>query len=415
MYDVVILSDFEEGHLFPTFHLAGILTNAGYKIAYVGICDHRVHVRNQCFDFFSVYEDIYPQGRIVEMKRQPGVDLYQNPKHLLKITDGELDDLLATLDPQLLLISSFLTLEALVLKYKYRKPQIIFTPHLQPIGKSANVREKCLRQILKLEGSTAAQLLDFCVRQKIAVKSLSDLVAPLDEMTEIVLCPQEFDIGQALPRPRTVFLGPCVRKPVFHDVQVKNQYLPQTNAKKIIYVSLGSQVYLYLEQARKVINLIIRCISQPELSDYGLIVSLGGFFEEKEFGITPPSVKLLRWVPQIEVLKHVTLAICHGGLGSIKELITQAIPMLIIPFGRDQLDNAQRVKHHGVGLTINLEDVTLESLLQMIAQLESDQTIRCALREKQRIFLERDSSSEFLDLVRKQLHEANSEERIRTL
>ncbi|MFK8104809.1 MAG: hypothetical protein AB8G15_19990 [Saprospiraceae bacterium] len=37
MIDVLFFLDFEEGHIFPTYKVAQNLTEAGYKVAYMGV------------------------------------------------------------------------------------------------------------------------------------------------------------------------------------------------------------------------------------------------------------------------------------------------------------------------------------------------------------------------------------------
>ena len=42
----------------------------------------------------------------------------------------------------------------------------------------------------------------------------------------------------------------------------------------------------------------------------------------------------------------------HAGHGTVIKALAAGVPVVAIPLGRDQLDNAARVQHHGAGLRL---------------------------------------------------------------
>ena len=52
-------------------------------------------------------------------------------------------------------------------------------------------------------------------------------------------------------------------------------------------------------------------------------------------------------------MRDASLAIVHGGHGSVSRALLHGLPLLVMPLGRDQSDNAVRVEHHGAGLTLS--------------------------------------------------------------
>ena len=66
----------------------------------------------------------------------------------------------------------------------------------------------------------------------------------------------------------------------------------------------------------------------------------------------PKNVRLLSGAPHDAVMKEVSLVVTHGGHGTVSRALSHGLPLLVMPFGRDQGDIAARVEAHGVGLTL---------------------------------------------------------------
>jgi UDP:flavonoid glycosyltransferase YjiC (YdhE family) len=66
----------------------------------------------------------------------------------------------------------------------------------------------------------------------------------------------------------------------------------------------------------------------------------------------PPNVTVRGFVPHELVLPHMAAVISHGGLSTITAALTAGVPLVCIPQGRDQADNAERVAASGVGRTV---------------------------------------------------------------
>jgi UDP:flavonoid glycosyltransferase YjiC (YdhE family) len=66
----------------------------------------------------------------------------------------------------------------------------------------------------------------------------------------------------------------------------------------------------------------------------------------------PGNVHLLRSAPHNAVMQEVSLVISQGGHGTVNRALINGVPLLIIPMGRDQGDNAARVEFKGAGLRL---------------------------------------------------------------
>uniref|UniRef100_A0A667Z7A6 Glucuronosyltransferase n=1 Tax=Myripristis murdjan TaxID=586833 RepID=A0A667Z7A6_9TELE len=76
----------------------------------------------------------------------------------------------------------------------------------------------------------------------------------------------------------------------------------------------------------------------------------------------PENVKMMEWVPQNELL--VRAFITHAGSHGLYEGLCHAVPMVMMPLGGDQPDNAQRMASRGVGVVLDITTITVETLLQ---------------------------------------------------
>jgi MGT family glycosyltransferase len=66
----------------------------------------------------------------------------------------------------------------------------------------------------------------------------------------------------------------------------------------------------------------------------------------------PGNVHVLRSAPHNAVMKEVSLVISQGGHGTVNRALINGCPLLVLPMGRDQGDNAARVEAKGAGLRL---------------------------------------------------------------
>ena len=66
----------------------------------------------------------------------------------------------------------------------------------------------------------------------------------------------------------------------------------------------------------------------------------------------PANVTVVERAPHSEVLRHASAVVTHAGHGTVIKALAAGVPVVALPLGRDQLDNAARVAHHGAGLRL---------------------------------------------------------------
>ena len=66
----------------------------------------------------------------------------------------------------------------------------------------------------------------------------------------------------------------------------------------------------------------------------------------------PANVTVVERAPHSEVLRRASAVVTHAGHGTVIKSLAAGVPVVAMPLGRDQLDNAARVVHHGAGLKL---------------------------------------------------------------
>lgn len=99
------------------------------------------------------------------------------------------------------------------------------------------------------------------------------------------------------------------------------------------------------------VGLLQRVIDAASDLPVRLLVTLGGAIDPDELRPTANSV-LVRSAPHNAVMREAALVVTHGGHGTVTRALTHRLPMLVVPLGRDQNDNAARVTERGAGLSL---------------------------------------------------------------
>lgn len=83
------------------------------------------------------------------------------------------------------------------------------------------------------------------------------------------------------------------------------------------------------------------------------LVTLGPTIDPAAFSSSAPSnVTVRRFVPHAAVLGEARAVVTHGGHGTVMKALARRVPLVCLPFGRDQADVARRVTEAGAGLRL---------------------------------------------------------------
>ena len=231
-------------------------------------------------------------------------------------------------------------------------------------------------------GETASKEYERCVNiEKRFLSRLDRRLAPVRQQWGLPVFPEGFLrvpyshwlnlalTSSAIEAPRstvtdsTFFVGPCFHNRIDLDHDFPLDRLQKNKYR--IYVSLGS----VFNNKPEVFRAIIRALDHPE---YQVIVSAVSAYQTLMNDALPDNVLLFPWVSQGSLLPEVDLVIAHGGNNTTNETLAAGKPLIVIPIGGENGDNARRVEYLGVGLRIGLSSLTTERVEKKVRRIRTD-------------------------------------------
>jgi zeaxanthin glucosyltransferase len=189
---------------------------------------------------------------------------------------------------------------------------------------------------------------------------------------EWILGPREIDFPRRRPLPSRVYVGACVDTgrseepldPGFFD-----------DPRPLVYCTLGSHgPHWNAANRRRLLRAVVQAFHAR--TDLRLLLQVGDPQDLDALSSLPGHIVGRPWYPQLQVLAHASLAICHGGFSTVREALFYGVPMLIFPCGVDQPGDAARVAYARVGLGGDIRTVTPEIVGAMVDEVLGDPSYR---------------------------------------
>lgn len=137
----------------------------------------------------------------------------------------------------------------------------------------------------------------------------------------------------------------------------------------LIYASMGTiqnrliQVFQQIAEA---------CVGL----DAQLVISLGGSATPESLPELPGSPLVVKYAPQLELLKKATLTITHAGMNTTLECLNNGVPMVAIPIANDQPGVAARIAWAGCGEAIPIKSVNVSKLRTAIRKVLTEDSYK---------------------------------------
>jgi MGT family glycosyltransferase len=80
----------------------------------------------------------------------------------------------------------------------------------------------------------------------------------------------------------------------------------------------------------------------------------------------PPGARVVRFVSHEAVLARAACVVCHGGMGITQKALAAGVPVVVVPFGRDQAETASRVAAAEAGVRVSPAKLTPARLLDAV-------------------------------------------------
>jgi MGT family glycosyltransferase len=75
-----------------------------------------------------------------------------------------------------------------------------------------------------------------------------------------------------------------------------------------------------------------------------------------------PNVRVERFLPHVPLLERAACVVCHAGMGITQKALAHGVPVVAVPFGRDQPEVARRVEVAGAGVKLPAQKLTPDRL-----------------------------------------------------
>jgi MGT family glycosyltransferase len=119
---------------------------------------------------------------------------------------------------------------------------------------------------------------------------------------------------------------------------------PKNDTRPLVVVSLSTTFQNQLSAIKQIIRAVedlpVRCL-----------VTLGPAMLEESFE-SSENVILLPAIPHSDIFPAADAVVTHAGHGTVMRALAHGLPLVCMPMGRDQIDNAALVAHHGAGLKL---------------------------------------------------------------
>lgn len=106
--------------------------------------------------------------------------------------------------------------------------------------------------------------------------------------------------------------------------------------------------------------------------DAELILSTGGCVKAADVQPVPSNVRVVDFINQPRALDLCSVAISHGGAGTLGELMDSGVPFLAMPFGTDQPANARRAAAMGMAKILEPDQADSEKIRAAVNELLAD-------------------------------------------
>jgi MGT family glycosyltransferase len=202
------------------------------------------------------------------------------------------------------------------------------------------------------------------------------------------MVPREFQIRPGTLSDRHHFVGPCIRA---SDIDVSWQ--PPPPGRQLVYVALGS---CYANRP----DFYRDCLEAfAGLEAWHVVLSVGARVDLAAFGELPTNVEVHASVPQLAVLARASAFVTHGGMGSVLEALSLAVPMVAVPQAVDQPTNARQLAKLGLGRWLSPKQATPEKLRDAVLTVAVDEDVAERLERMRRAIARSGGAAAAVDVI----------------
>src|ERR1700733_2373851 len=225
--------------------------------------------------------------------------------------------------------------------------------------------------VLRMRGPIRRRLDDY--RRKAGLGPIREIQKVFPELAHIAQLPQCLDFPRSMLPNNFYYTGPFVDEAVRPSVEFPWNRL---DGRPLIYASLGT--------AQKSQPVIFRLIAEAcQELDLQLVISLGGRLDPDILDGLPGQPLVVRYAPQLELLRRAEVVITHGGLNTVLEALMEGKPMIAIPMAHDQPAVAARLAWLKISEVLPVKRLSAKQLRVALVKILKNASYRDAAMEVQ--------------------------------
>jgi len=397
------------GHLNPLTALARRLQQRGHTVIIFGIADVESRVRAAGVDFCLIGQSDYPLGTLQTLDQQLGEmtgtqvlrftmeRISKTARMVLRegpdaVRNARLDALLVDEVDTANNIAEHLGLPFVSLALI---PPLINDNRYPPFyfGWSGSQRwwarlrnEIAIRILTCVASPIFASVNEYRTKWGLKVGVPEDGLSKLAQITQLPRA-LEFEIDP-LP-PNLYYTGPFVdpaqRTPVDFP-------WGKLDGRPLVFASLGTLQNRSQDIFRKIAQACTGLNVQ-------LVISLGGGLEPDRLGALSGDPIVVRFAPQLDLVKRASVVITHAGINTVLESLSEGVPLVCIPLGNDQPGVAARVKAHAAGVVVPPRKANAKRLRSAVTTVLDHDSYRLAARKIQTAIAEIDGLDRAADII----------------
>jgi MGT family glycosyltransferase len=154
-------------------------------------------------------------------------------------------------------------------------------------------------------------------------------------------------------------------------------WLEHFSPRPTVYATAGTAV-------NKTLGLLETFVAALRDEPLNMILTIGRDRDPAEFGALPENVHVERYIPQSLVLSACDLVLSHCGSGTMYAALDRGLPMVNVPIGMDQLENAARCTALGLGVTVEASALGVDGIRAAVREVLADSAYRERAQRMQR-------------------------------
>ncbi len=157
---------------------------------------------------------------------------------------------------------------------------------------------------------------------------------------ELVLTSSDFDFPGDLPA-NVRYVGAILDDPEWANAVT---WTPPTDDRPLVLVALSTTFQDHVDCLQRIVDALATLPLQA-------IVTTGPAIDPATIGAAA-NVTVVTAAPHSAILRRASAVVTHGGHGTVVRALAAGVPMVVLPHGRDQADNARRITSRGAGIAL---------------------------------------------------------------